>query len=153
MSYWSHVSGCIRLNHIKEFRKLTNEDFEHFFGKIITFDDLENDNGFDTHIAMGSEGSLGWTVVENPDDNCMAAFDILVTGDLRDVESSTPVIEWLKKVVELLDTEMPNVVNPSIRDLVIKMYVGFTNEEIVITLDVNNELVITKIPVIAERFL
>ena len=88
-----------------------------------------------------------WTVVENPDDNCFAAFDILVTGDLRDVESEEPVITWLRKVVELLNTETPNVINPSIRDLVIKMYVGFTNEEIVLTLDANDELVITKIPI------
>lgn len=71
MSVWTHVAGVIRVDCIR----CICEQPE--FNKI-----------FDAcNIPMGSEGPLDFRVIENPEKDSLAAYTVVIFGDLRDFGS------------------------------------------------------------------
>lgn len=53
-------------------------------------------------MPMGSEGSLDFRVIENPDKDSLAAYTVVVFGDLRDfgVANIPEIEDWWNKVLE-----------------------------------------------------
>ena len=87
MSQWTHVNASFRVNGVKY---LTNKEIEKVIGKPYLleddYDDFfdDNDNPKFKLLPRGSEGSLEYSVWNNPDDNCLALQTVTVFGDLRD---------------------------------------------------------------------
>lgn len=48
---------------------------------------------------MGSEGSLRSQLWVNPDKHAMAAYTLMIFGDMRDYDTPQEIIDWFKKKV------------------------------------------------------
>jgi hypothetical protein len=125
MSQWTHVNGSIRIDSLRIVGApmpglpMTVSDIEERLGRVVRFDDSE----WETTVPCGSEGSLEYTVTENPDKHHLAAFTVNIWGDLRDYGSGDvhEIEEWLNKVVK----------DWMIRDLVVNVDVEFSGERII----------------------
>ena len=95
MSQWTHVAGCIRIDGLLA---LGIEPDLSCLGRVVTWDDLDGDAD-PLGLPMGSEGSLRFEVLRNPDPGQMAAFTVPVWGDLRDYDDVDEIEAWFRKVV------------------------------------------------------
>ena len=95
MSTWTHVAGVIRVDALRGITK--TPDFEKIFISLT----WEHDNK-DCNMPMGSEGSLEYKVLENPNPDCLAAYNIIIWGDLRDfgVAEIQDIKEWWDRVLK-----------------------------------------------------
>lgn len=99
MSRWTHVAGVVRIDDLP-FLKATNWD--DYFGKQCLWnDDCWEDarNHPEEYLPMGSEGTLHSQLWANPDKRAMAAYTLMVFGDLRDYDTPQEIIDWFKKKV------------------------------------------------------
>lgn len=48
---------------------------------------------------MGGEGTLRCELWRNPDTHHMAAYTVMIFGDLRDYDTPQEIIDWFKKKV------------------------------------------------------
>lgn len=76
MSTWTHITGIIRVDDL----------FGH---KWKEFNEIFIENTFEKpsdkcNMPAGSEGSLRWNLITNPDDSSLAKYIIVLWGDLRD---------------------------------------------------------------------
>ena len=99
MSDWLHVAAIARIDDIR-FNDAVF-DAEAYFGKSCLWNDDEEvwDDvtvNPENYLPMGSEGSLQLYQWVNPDPSAMAAYDIMIFGDLRDVDDIDLIIEWFK---------------------------------------------------------
>lgn len=94
MSVWTHIAGVIRVDCI---RCISKPDFNKIFVRC-----LWDENNKDCNMPMGSEGSLDFRVIENPDKDSLAAYTVVVFGDLRDfgVANIPEIEDWWNKVLE-----------------------------------------------------
>lgn len=97
MSQWTHVAGCIRVDAVRIINDPIN-DIKKVLGKIVRY----GDSDWDTTIPCGSEGSLKYQIIENPDKNCMAAYCIPIWGDLRDYSNVEEIENWFNSCCENL---------------------------------------------------
>ena len=95
MSVWTHVAGCIRVD---SFSFMTQPDFKKIFVKEL-WD--EKDEG-ECNMPNGSEGSLDYRIIRNPDPHAMSAYTIIIFGDLRDFgkEDKDEIINWWNRVLK-----------------------------------------------------
>ena len=105
MSNWLHVAAVVRADEIVIEDNVL--DFDNIFGKECLFDAPKElwDEAYDypyRFLPMGSEGSLQKQVWVNPDKSCLAAYTIMIFGDLRDRDDLETIIEWFKKCLERL---------------------------------------------------
>lgn len=99
MSQWTHVAGVVRIDDLP-FLKAT--DWDGYFGKQCLWnDDCWEDarNHPEDYLPMGSEGSLRSQLWVNPDTHQLAAYTIMIFGDLRDYDTPQEIIDWFKKKV------------------------------------------------------
>ena len=96
MSIWTHIAGVIRVDCIRCICK--QPDFNKIFVREL-WD--ENTSGL-CNMPMGSEGSLDFRVIENPDKDSLAAYTVVVFGDLRDfgVANIPEIEDWWNRVLE-----------------------------------------------------
>ena len=94
MSVWTHVAGCIRVD---SFRFMPQPDFKKIFVKEL-WD--EKDEG-ECNMPNGSEGSLDYRIIRNPNPDAMSAYTIAIFGDLRDFgkEDKEELVNWWNKVL------------------------------------------------------
>ena len=94
MSTWTHVSGCIRVD---SFPFMQQPDFKKIFVKNL-WD--EKDDG-ECNMPNGSEGSLDYRIIRNPDPDAMSAYTIAIFGDLRDFgkEDKEELVNWWNRVL------------------------------------------------------
>ena len=96
MSVWTHVAGVIRVDAIRCIGE--QPDFNKIFVR-----ELWNEDTFGAcNMPKGSEGSLDFRVVENPDKDSMAAYTVVVFGDLRDFGSANmqEIEDWWERVLK-----------------------------------------------------
>jgi len=96
MSVWTHVAGVIRVDCLRCLGKKPD------FNKIFV-SELWNEDTFGAcNMPMGSEGSLDFRVIENPNRDSLAAYTVVIFGDLRDFSvANIPEIEdWWNKVLD-----------------------------------------------------
>lgn len=97
MSVWTHIAGVIRVDCI---RGISEPKFNKIFIKS-----LWGEHNPDCNMPMGSEGSLDFRVIENPDRDSIAAYTVVIFGDLRDfgAEDIHIIEKWWNKVLEQCD--------------------------------------------------
>ena len=93
MSVWTHVAGLIRFDAIRIFE--TTHPTE-WIGPTNLWDE---DNDTST-IPSGSEGSLEYTVIENPEMSALSAYAVSIYGDLRDFSNELEIFDWLNTITE-----------------------------------------------------
>lgn len=97
MSQWTHVAAVIRFDDIKIVADKT--PFAPELGHTCSFeDDPTKWNACD--VPCGSEGSLRYYVWNNPDLSDMAAYTVMIWGDLRDYDNSDEIIDYLKRITK-----------------------------------------------------
>lgn len=96
MSVWTHVAGVIRVDCIRGMTK--KPDFNKVFVRELW---NENTSGA-CNMPMGSEGSLDFRVIENPNKDAIAAYTVVIFGDLRDfgVADIPEIEDWWNKVLD-----------------------------------------------------
>ena len=104
MSYWAHVCGCIRIDSLRLSEndiKKDSQRIEEVLGKIMQWD-YEGDDYGKTKLPMGSEGSLEYSIIGNPDLSHLAAYVVAIWGDLRDygedIEDIQYIEDWFNNV-------------------------------------------------------
>lgn len=98
MSQWTHVCGCIRVDALRILERDEKADIRNALGQVVEY----GDNYEEATIPCGSEGSIKYEIIENPDKSCIAAFTVPIWGDLRDYDSEYEIIEWFKKACDKL---------------------------------------------------
>ena len=96
MSVWTHVAGVIRVDCLRCI--FEQPDFNKIFVK-----ELWNEDTFGVcNMPMGSEGSLDFRVIENPEKDSLAAYTVVIFGDLRDfgVADIHIIEDWWNRVLE-----------------------------------------------------
>lgn len=95
MSTWTHVAGVIRVNALRGF--VRTPDFE----KIFISSTCRRYNK-DCNMPTGSEGSLEYKILENPNVDSLAAYNVAIWGDLRDFgkDDITKIEEWWDRVLK-----------------------------------------------------
>ena len=95
MSVWTHVAGCIRVD---SFPFMAQPDFKKIFIKEL-WD--EKDDG-ECNMPSGSEGSLDYRIIRNPDPHAMSAYTVVIFGDLRDFgkEDKEELVNWWNRVLK-----------------------------------------------------
>lgn len=96
MSIWTHVAGVIRVDCIRCICK--QPDFNKIFVRELWG---ENTSGA-CNMPMGSEGSLDFRVIENPNKDALAAYTVVIFGDLRDfgVADIQTIEDWWGGVLD-----------------------------------------------------
>lgn len=124
MSNWTHVAGIVRVDGLRrdDYREKTIRDI---FGKHFDYNDPDEvrDDAYnhpEEYLPFGSEGCLDIDVLENPDKHSVAAYVVVIHGDLRDHDSSKCIIEWFKTCVE----------NLWVRQAVITVYNEYENKHV-----------------------
>lgn len=99
MSQWTHVNGSIRYDSVRQigYGFQSAHDLKEFLGPEARYDDSEEIWQKST-IPCGSEGSLSYTVWEDPRESSLAAFTVNIFGDLRDYNNDEEIIRWLNKI-------------------------------------------------------
>lgn len=94
MSVWTHVAGVIRVDCI---RCISKPEFDKIFIKS-----LWDEHNPDCNMPMGSEGSLDFRIIENPNKDSLAAYTVVIFGDLRNfgAEDIHKIEKWWDKVLE-----------------------------------------------------
>lgn len=94
MSVWAHVNGSVRVDSI---RMLGKPDFSKIFIKSLWDDTNSNCN-----MPEGSEGSLDFRVIENPDKDSLSAYTVSIFGDLRDYSKDRlqDIKDWFERVLK-----------------------------------------------------
>lgn len=115
MSVWTHVAGIVRID---DLQFLGQTDWLAYFGKECLYSDSgevwkDADEHPDEYLPMGSEGSLRSSIWKNPDPHSMAAYTVMIFGDLRDYCTSNTIVDWFKKKLEGI---------PLVRQAVITVY-------------------------------
>ena len=100
MSNWVHVAGVIRIDNMFGIEK--SIDFKEELGKVCLFHSPcyvweEYNEHPERFLPCGSEGSLQFSVLENPNKSHLARYVVTIWGDLRDYEESDRIIEWFKE--------------------------------------------------------
>jgi len=98
MSQWTHVCGCIRVDALRFLGIDEKENIERVLGHIVNY----GDSSYETTIPCGSEGSLNYQIIENPDKSSMAAFTVPIWGDLRDYGDVEEIKNWFKSACDKL---------------------------------------------------
>ena len=95
MSTWSHVCGCIRIDSFRfpEDEEKEIQKIKDTLGKTVDY----NSEDWDTDLPLGSEGSLNYEVIVNPERSCLAAYTVPIWGDLRDYDNVSEIEEWFEK--------------------------------------------------------
>lgn len=93
MSVWTHVAGVIRVDSIRGLTPAPK--FDKIFVKSLWGD--ENIS----NMPSGSEGSLDYRVIKNPDKSSMAAYTVVIFGDLRDygADGTEDIKDWWEHVL------------------------------------------------------
>ena len=108
MSVWTHVVASIRIDAFRIFDDSPNVDtLKSIIGNPCTI----NDWNPDTTIPMGSEGSLEYTIYENPNKSHICAFVVTIFGDLRDYDNVDAIYDWLYSLCKKIENNEMSIRN------------------------------------------
>lgn len=115
MSQWTHVAGIIRIDSMAgilsaDTIKLT---LKALMGTPVTYEDLMGDD-IETHVPMGSEGSLQYEIVKTRDENGLPWGHVAVWGDLRDYTDVEAIKVWFQEWIAALCAETPSFIRSAV---------------------------------------
>ena len=93
MSIWTQINGSIRYDDIRAFEAGLLEKYKRALGNVVEFDDPEQ-KWDKCNVPLGSEGSLQWKLIENPDESSLAAYTVLIWGSLRNYSDLDEIGRW-----------------------------------------------------------
>lgn len=96
MSTWTHINASIRFDGVLGM-PLPNE---RELGDICRWEDENTDHWDTTLLPCGSEGSLQYEIIRNPDPDCLAAMVVVFYGDLRDYDDVTYILEYFHRITK-----------------------------------------------------
>lgn len=113
MSIWTHVAGTIRIDHLHSLDINPTPDFDNIFKKFIYNEnvnykvdyDIQKQKWIECNMPKGSEESLDYRVIENPDENAICAYTVVIFGDLRDFgkDNINEIKDWWKDTLSKFD--------------------------------------------------
>lgn len=93
MSTWTHVAGIIRIDGLPDVTPKPN------LGPVCRWGDgLANWDR--CTLPKGTEGSLDYTVWENPNPSHAARYTVSLFGDLRDYDSIDDIIRYARQITD-----------------------------------------------------
>ena len=95
MSQWTHVAGIIRIDDMRMLPMA--EHPRDYMGNTCDYDDDEY-TWDECDVPKGSEGSLEYSIFENPMHNHLSAYSVQIFGDLRDYNDLKEIEEYLNKI-------------------------------------------------------
>lgn len=96
MSQWTHVAGTIRIDCVDHDE--VKEQLKNVLGQTWKWgDNVDSDTEY---APYGSEGSIQYTITENPDESSIAAFVVTFYGDLRNYANDAEIIAWFEKACD-----------------------------------------------------
>ena len=96
MSQWTHIAGTIRIDCVDH--EEVKEQIHNVLGQTWQYgDNVDPDTEY---VPYGSEGSIQYTITENPDEYSITAFVVTFYGDLRDYDNDAKIIAWFEKVCD-----------------------------------------------------
>lgn len=95
MSQWTHVNASIRFDAVLGHGMPTEKEL----GKICRFTDADTSHWSDSDLPCGSEGSIEYKIIKNPDDNHIAAAVVVFYGDLRDYDNVDEILAYFNRIV------------------------------------------------------
>lgn len=102
MSIWTHVNGSIRIDDMRFGSKSRVEKIKEVLGPILNWDAIWDQDGAEeltTSLPTGSEGSLEYSIYENPHESSLAAYVVSIWGDLRSYDDIDEIKAWFEKVL------------------------------------------------------
>lgn len=119
MSIWTHVAAVIRYDSLRlgspqidaamrpspgntylpDYSELTNNinsKSQQYKELMKKWDRMK----VECNIPCGSEGSLDFRVVENPNESALAAYVVTIWGDLRDYQDIDEIINYFRRITE-----------------------------------------------------
>ena len=102
MSNWTHVAAVVRVDDLRlgsATKESVAERFTTHFGKSFGYEDAdwnEVEQDPDSFLPFGSEGSLKMDVIINPNLSSVAAYVVVIWGDLRDHDDTDAIVKWFK---------------------------------------------------------
>lgn len=109
MSIWTHVAGTIRIDHLRSLDINPIPDFDNIFKKFIYNENvnykvdynIQKQKWIECNMPKGSEESLDYRVIENPDENAICAYTVVIFGDLRDFgkDNINEIKDWWKNTL------------------------------------------------------
>lgn len=114
MSQWTHVVGAIRIDGVGPFTEDHIKELRDVIGPVSTFDSPKP-----TSLPCGTEGSLEYIVHQycDADSNGFPWVVVPIWGDLRDYNTSKPIIGWFESLMPKLEDRW------LVRDAVLKIEV------------------------------
>lgn len=99
MSVWTHVAGCIRFDDLRHPGVPSmKQRYVEALGRTFVYGDSMGEDK--CTVPCGSEGSLQWSMKENPCTGSMAAYAVSIWGDLRDFDDLDAIQDWFTRCVE-----------------------------------------------------
>ena len=111
MSIWTHVSGLIRVDSLR-FEKDADPTLDKIYeilGKQISYNEVW-DEDIKSHIPCGSEGSIQYQVITNPDLSAIAAY----------------ILKFQKKNLKVLLKKYFEVIDQKKQHYVMNMFTKYT---------------------------
>lgn len=113
MSTWTHVAGTIRIDHLRSLDIKPVPDFDNIFKKFIYDENIDYEIDYDNqkqkwiecNMPKGSEESLDYRIIENPNKSSICAYTVAIFGDLRDFgkDDVNKIKEWWKDTLSKFD--------------------------------------------------
>jgi len=95
MSTWTHIAGCIRFDGFLSNPSI--ESLKELIGPTCSFGD-PHEKWEACRVPCGSEGSIEYTILTNPNEGHLAKYVMVFWGDLRDYENLSEIETWFRKI-------------------------------------------------------
>lgn len=96
MSQWTHVNASIRFDGIMRMGLPTEQEL----GRMCRWEDEDTSHWDDSILPCGSEGSIQYQIVRNPNESSVAAMVVVFYGDLRDYNSEEEILKYFNTITK-----------------------------------------------------
>lgn len=96
MSQWTHVNAAIRFDGLTKKELPTEKEL----GNICRWEDEDISHWGNCNIPCGSEGSIQYRIIKNPDKSALAAMVVVFYGDLRDYDDNNEIVHYFNRIIK-----------------------------------------------------
>lgn len=96
MSQWTHINASIRFDGIMNLGLPTEKEL----GKICRWEDEDTSHWENPDLPCGSEGSINYKIIKNPNTHSIAAMVVVFYGDLRDYSDVDEILKYFERITK-----------------------------------------------------
>lgn len=96
MSQWTHINASIRFDGIMNLGLPTEKEL----GKICRWEDEDTSHWENPDLPCGSEGSINYKIIKNPNIHSIAAMVVVFYGDLRDYSDVDEILKYFERITK-----------------------------------------------------